>query len=303
MKRLVPVIILFVCVAGGLFSQAAPKSALGMEPTPKNFDAAIPSATARAGQTALPAQVDLSARFPKPGYQGEQNSCVAWATGYAVKSYQENRKRNWGVNSDDTVFSPSFIYNQINKGRDGGSTIPDALELVKSQGAATLKTMPYGDFRQQPGSPARQEAALFKAESYERLDGTNTTSLKTLLAGGNPIIIGMKTYDNFMTYSGGVYKSVSGAFLGGHAMVVVGYDDSKQAFKIMNSWSDRWGEKGFVWYDYNLFAQMHHTAMVLYDKPDNTPAASYPPNSLAASAGAYSDRIQVSWDAVKNADY
>ncbi|MDR1932154.1 MAG: C39 family peptidase [Spirochaetales bacterium] len=303
MKRFIFAGILAFCAAGSLFAQAAPQFVLGMEPTPKNFDAAIPSATARAGQTVIPAQADLSAKFPKPGHQGEQSSCVAWAAAYAVKSYQENLKRGWGTSGSDTLFSPSFVYNQINKGQDGGSSMPDALELMKNQGAATLKTMPYADFKQQPGPQARQEAARFKAESYERLDGTNINSLKVLLAAGNPVIVGMKTYGNFAGYSGGVYKSVSGAYLGGHAMVIVGYDDSRGAFKIMNSWGENWGEKGFVWYDYNLFAQMHHTAMVLYDKPDNTPAVSYPPNSLTASAGAYADRIQVSWDAVKNAGY
>jgi fibronectin type 3 domain-containing protein len=303
MKRSICIGFLLLCAAGVLFAQNAPKAALGMEPTPKNFDAALPSATVKAGQTSIPAQTDLSAKFPKPGYQGEQNSCVAWATGYAVKSYQENLKNNWGVNAAETTFSPSFIYNQINNGQDSGSTIPDAMELIKSQGSATLKTMPYGDYRQKPGAPARIEAARFKAASYERLDGKNINSLKLLLAAGHPIIIGMKTYENFMTYSGGVYKKTSGQYLGGHAMVIVGYDESKQAFKIMNSWSDRWGEKGFAWYDYSLFAEMNHTAMVLYDKPSNTPAVSYPPNSLSASAGSYSDKIQVSWDAVQNADY
>lgn len=303
MKRYVFFGILFFCAVGLLFSQAVPKAGLGMEPTPKNFDAAIPAATARAGQNSIPAAVDLSSKFPKPGYQGEQQSCVAWATGYAVKSYHENLKNNWGLDLAETTFSPSFIYNQINNGKDLGSTIPDAMELVKSQGSATLKTMPYSEYTQKPGAQARIEAAKYKAASYERLDGKNIDSLKLLLAAGNPIVIGMRTYENFMTYSGGVYKKTSGAYLGGHAMVIVGYDESKRAFKIMNSWSDRWGEKGFVWYDYSLFSEMNHTAMVLYDKPGNTPAVSYPPTSLTASAGAYTDKIQVSWDAVQNADY
>ena len=301
MKRILLISIIIVCAAATLFGQT--KSSLGMEPTPKNFNAAIPSATARAGQAALPAQVDLSATFPKPGYQGEQSSCVAWATAYGVKSYHENKKRNWGANSNETTFSPSYVYNQINNGKDAGSSIPAALELIKTQGVATLKTMPYGDYRQQPGTQAKQEAAQFRAESYERLDGANTAALKAVLAAGNPIVAGMYTFENFLAYSGGVYSSATGANLGGHAMVVVGYDDGKNAFKIMNSWGDRWGEKGFVWYSYKLYAEKNHTSMVLYDKPNNTPATSYPPNSLTASAGAYADRIQVSWDEVKNAEY
>ena len=217
--RRIAAVLIFLVPAAGLFAQASPKG-LGMEPTPKNFDGSIRGATAKAGKAEIPKSVDLAPNFPAPGFQGEQNSCVAWASAYAAKSYQENVERRWGVAKKETIFSPSYIYNQINRGRDEGSTIPDAMELVKAQGVATLKTMPYGDYRVQPGTAARQEAAQFRAESYARLDGKNINSLKVLLADGHPIIVGMKTYENFMTHSSGVYRRVSGAYLGGHAMVV-----------------------------------------------------------------------------------
>ena len=34
----------------------------------------------------LPDRVDLSDRFPTPGDQGKQNSCVGWSVGYAARS-------------------------------------------------------------------------------------------------------------------------------------------------------------------------------------------------------------------------
>ncbi|TFH40635.1 MAG: hypothetical protein E4G96_07125, partial [Chrysiogenales bacterium] len=300
MHRLISIILLFA--AAGAAAQTQPFG-LGMEPTPKNFDSSIRSATAKAGEKQLPSRVDLSPLFPAPGYQGEQNSCVAWATAYAAKSYQENLGSGQSRADREKVFSPSYIYNQINNGRDQGSTIPDAIELVKNQGCATLTTMPYGDYRTQPTRAAREEAAAYRVESYARLDGKNLASLKTLLADGVPIIVGMKTYENFMTYSGGVYSRTGGAYIGGHAMIIVGYDDGKNAFKIMNSWSDRWGDKGFVQYDYALFTENHHTAMAMYNPAANTPARSVPPNTVSASAGAYRDKIAVTWEPVKSADY
>ena len=42
---------------------------------------------------------------------------------------------------------------------------------------------------------------------------------------------------------------------GGHAMVVVGYDDEKEAFEIMNSWSTQWGNDGFFWVKYKDFGK------------------------------------------------
>ncbi|MEZ4955452.1 MAG: C1 family peptidase [Saprospiraceae bacterium] len=39
---------------------------------------------------------------------------------------------------------------------------------------------------------------------------------------------------------------------GGHAMTIVGYDDGKNAFRIVNSWGTNWGDNGFAWVDYSL---------------------------------------------------
>jgi C1A family cysteine protease len=33
--------------------------------------------------------------------------------------------------------------------------------------------------------------------------------------------------------------------LGGHAVLVVGYDDSTQRFRVRNSWGSGWGQQGY----------------------------------------------------------
>jgi C1A family cysteine protease len=40
--------------------------------------------------------------------------------------------------------------------------------------------------------------------------------------------------------------------LGGHAVMAIGYDDSKQMFKIRNSWGTRWGQAGHFWMPYDF---------------------------------------------------
>lgn len=42
-----------------------------------------------------PVSVDLSAQMPPVGDQGEENSCVGWASGYAIKSSQEALEHKW----------------------------------------------------------------------------------------------------------------------------------------------------------------------------------------------------------------
>ena len=39
-------------------------------------------------------------------------------------------------------------------------------------------------------------------------------------------------------------------FLGGHAICVVGYDDSKKCFICRNSWSSQWGIGGYFYMPY-----------------------------------------------------
>jgi C1A family cysteine protease len=43
-------------------------------------------------------------------------------------------------------------------------------------------------------------------------------------------------------------------FLGGHCMLIVGFDNATQYFKVLNSWGTDWGSAGycFMAYDYIL---------------------------------------------------
>ncbi len=203
-----------------------------------------------------PRSVDLSANFPNPGDQGNQQSCVGWATAYALKSYQEKVEIGWSLNTPEHLFSPAFIYNQINGGEDQGSYIYEALDLAKNRGIATLATMPYSerDYRTQPSSAAFAEAAKFKAASWRRVN--DTSQIKAALANRKPVVGGVSVYQQLMNLSGtdSVYNTASGNRQGGHAITIVGYDDDKYggAFKIINSWSQNWGDRGFFWMPYSF---------------------------------------------------
>ena len=41
--------------------------------------------------------------------------------------------------------------------------------------------------------------------------------------------------------------------IGGHAMVAVGYDDTKKAFRIQNSWGRTWADSGYGWFSYDFW--------------------------------------------------
>jgi hypothetical protein len=75
-------------------------------------------------------------------------------------------------------------------------------------------------------------------------------AVKAALKNG-PLMTTMMVYADFPTYSSGVYKHVTGSSLGGHAVSIIGFEDSTRSWIIRNSWGEDWGEKGFAHISYD----------------------------------------------------
>jgi C1A family cysteine protease len=73
----------------------------------------------------------------------------------------------------------------------------------------------------------------------------NVNALKSALITYGPLVTTMNVYSDFEYYTSGVYEYTSGSYLGGHAILIVGYDDTSQSFIVKNSWGTGWGENGF----------------------------------------------------------
>jgi len=130
------------------------------------------------GATTLPNSIDNSNTifFPPIGNQGSKGSCVAFAFGYYIQSYLQAKEHNWDLSGaswqggstgepaaiyQNKIFSPDFIYNQINSGIDDGSSPYDAAELIVKIGTATWQDMPYdvSDPTSWPSQAAWENAA------------------------------------------------------------------------------------------------------------------------------------------------
>jgi hypothetical protein len=79
------------------------------------------------------------------------------------------------------------------------------------------------------------------------INSFDTVSIKTALLDG-PVATWFQVYDDFYAYGGGVYQHVSGTYLGNHFVLIVGWDDTKQAWLCKNSWGPGWGGNGgYFW--------------------------------------------------------
>lgn len=215
----------------------------------------------------MPSEYDISEFLPEVRSQGKQGSCVAWATGYYLKSFQENYEDvENGILANNNEMSPAYIYNQIKVSDcSGGSVVQDALDTISSQGIVNWSIMPYNENEcsTQPDELAKTLAEPNKIDDYLYLDQDLVLEqTKAHLLNDQPVVIAI-TIDR--SYFGardqdGVYvyrKFNSGD--GGHAMLVVGYNDEMNAFKVVNSWGKEWGNQGFVWIDYKAWEQAGDT--------------------------------------------
>lgn len=250
-----------------------------------------------------PSMVDLttSSWFPPIGNQDGEGSCVAWAVGYYVKTFQEAKEHEWNMSEaqwlggyygyptpayQDRIISPDFIYHLIDGGVDQGSSFDDAINLVCEIGASSWQKMPYDPTHPSswPSEDAWREAAFYRGNSsaieYLML-GTDAdlANLKNWIASENLAVIGVDAYqypsltnNDVWTLDTYAYPSVD------HANTIVGYDDSFEynesgqlrhgAFRIANSWGVGGWENvpnGCYWISYEAMKQRIEYCMIYGD--------------------------------------
>lgn len=209
--------------------------------------------------TSVPSSHDLTSIAPLPRTQGGLSSCVSWAVTYAALSVREAQRRGWTPRQENHIFSPSYSYNSIVKGKNKGTTLPETFYFVASKGACTIKYFPISttDCSTQPNDTQKAAAALYKGNEWLWMSGVN--NFKKQISEGNVVVINIYTHPDFknISQSNPVFDVAlsSSSGLGRHAIALIGYDDSmgeNGAFKFINSWGTGWGLNGYGWISYDL---------------------------------------------------
>ncbi|HQV73882.1 MAG TPA: C1 family peptidase [Flavobacteriales bacterium] len=231
----------------------------------------------------LPEKVSLQQFAPQRRNQGQQGSCVAWASAYAARTIVQAQATEQAP--DQAAFSPSYLYNQIKIENSDcqGSYIQRAMEYMQDGGVLPFSQFAYTDegCSKQPSAEEKQRAQAFRIKGYQRLSSgdapdspTDMLAMKQQLAQGSPVVIGMMVGGSFMQDMAGQEEWTPNADdynmrgFGGHAMCVIGYDDfkfgKKGGFQIMNSWGPDWGKNGIAWMTYEDFAYFNKEAYAVY---------------------------------------
>jgi C1A family cysteine protease len=135
--------------------------------------------------------------------------------------------------------------------QDTGSHVRTCFETLTLMGCCTEALWPY-DLSQvctPPSIIAQQQAAGHKTSAYYRITSTGDQRLsdvQTALYNRLPVVIATDVGTAFQNLSGSLGPlSILDDDLGGHALVVVGYDPTTNLYKIKNSWGTSWGLNGF----------------------------------------------------------
>jgi hypothetical protein len=231
----------------------------------------------------LPKKVDLSPLFPKPGNQGQQPSCVAWATSYAAQTFLVAESTADRMRPAKPM-SPAYVYNRLRKpgsACDRPVRIVDALRLLQNEGTVTLAEFPDDIARCQIAAP---QALLGKAKENRltrwqaiartRADGSSRVVLddvKGALSRDEPVVFAMPAMPDFKALKGdAIYQHKTPEKTNWHAMAAIGYDETRQAFRIINSWGNYWADEGYAWIDYQTFALLVGEAYTMKMEPPST---------------------------------
>lgn len=243
----------------------------GVIPLPKEEYLRIPLASEDQDFKSTTAKKMLAT--PKIRNQGTEGSCVAWGVAYAARSIRkkaQTRDRTFSVKKN--IMSPEYLYNTCLKKNGScqnckaGTYMSTALNILKNRGVCLWNKMPYSDRNgccKQPNSAQNKNAKSNKS-AYSRIKIT-VSSLKSNLNKNQPVVIAGPVDRTYMKLkrNGILRKYNQSTYEGHHCVCIIGYDDSKKAFKFMNSWGTGWSTSGFGYIAYKNIKEWIDEAYVL----------------------------------------
>ncbi len=210
----------------------------------------------RVASVDIPRLVDLRADCSPVENQGEVGSCVANAVVGAME-YLQIRKRH-----ESRDLSRLFVYYNARRlgERIGQSGTRNRLAMaaVLGWGVCPASMWPYQTAMvdERPTRDCYEIATGLTGVQFAQT--SYGVGAREALASGLPVVFGMQLPElafRQTARTGELRPPEDGNWeqpSGGHAMLLVGYDDDRNAWLVRNSWGEEWGDGGHFWLDYEV---------------------------------------------------
>ena len=229
----------------------------------------------------LPSSVDLRADVFEVEHQGSIGSCVA--NGVASSCELLANRNNKPID-----LSRMFLYNATKayEGRLGeeGLFTRDAYHIAYKYGIPTEEYYPYDLSKDDIDPPldAYNEAFANRVNRYETLSGTQPkvnrygeeadlliNKIKAALHEGLPVGMACQVMSDLSDLVGPWQLHsyprdfIGSKGIGGHFMLIVGYDDQFKRFIVQNSWGTGYGDGGYCGLPYSIVGHPWFEAWVI----------------------------------------
>jgi C1A family cysteine protease len=206
-----------------------------------------------------PESVDLRPNDNPIYEQGELGSCQSQA---AIGNAQFLEKKDglpaFMLSRLELYYNVRVLQDTVKE--DSGGSLRNCIKVLVKQGVCLEAIWPYiiSKFKRRPNETAYEDGLKRVVKSYYALDGLE--DMKDCLASGFPFIFGVAVYDSFLmddvTETGIVPMPdpMIENFMGGHALMCVGFDDAKQWFIFRNSFGTEWGDHGYGYIPYEYLS-------------------------------------------------
>jgi C1A family cysteine protease len=204
----------------------------------------------------LPPRKDLREFCSTVENQGSIGSCTANSSTSALEFLYNRAKKPAPEYSRLFLYFATRVWIEgTPPSEDSGAQIRDVMKALAKFGCCLEKTWAYSPakYSTEPPESAKKEALNHQILNYFRCPSLRF--IKNSIADGYPVVGGFsvpESMDGPQTEKTGVvaYPKKGENFIGGHAVLFVGYNDRTGLLTFQNSWGTGWGDKGFGYLPY-----------------------------------------------------